>query len=159
MTWTHQLFWFIFFLYLKNIHVHVKSRYYNQASGPSFGSPSPSERAQGWRESPRRMAPPANLLPVLYPVCEHSAATGLPGKKPLIGWSARRAAAIFVHPASPPFLSPLINRPVNAVTQHFLSAFWKWKRETIRSRNTNRTPYWSLITNLLICPIDWIQLP
>lgn len=53
----------------------------------------------------------------------------------------------------------LINRPVNAVTQHFLSAFWKWKRETIRSRNTNRTPYWSLIANLLICPIDWIQLP
>lgn len=85
MTWTHQLFWFIFFLNLKNIHVHVKSRYYNQASGPSFGSPSPSERAQGWRESPCRMAPPANLLPVLYPVCEHSAATGLPGKKPLIG--------------------------------------------------------------------------
>lgn len=76
---------YFFFLYLKNIHVHVKSRYYNQASGPSFGSSSPSERAQGWRESPCRMAPPANLLPVLYPVCEHSAATGLPGKKPLIG--------------------------------------------------------------------------
>lgn len=61
-------------------HALITSHYHNQAPGASFGSPSPSERAQ-WRcVSPHPLAPSANRLPLLHPVCRRSAAAGQSGK-------------------------------------------------------------------------------
>lgn len=47
----------------------ITSHYHNQAPGASFGPSSPTERAQWRRVSSHPVAPSANRLPLLRPVC------------------------------------------------------------------------------------------
>lgn len=50
-------------------HALIASHCHNQAPGAMFGSPPPSEHAQWRRVSPHPLAPSANCLPLLRPVC------------------------------------------------------------------------------------------